>query len=155
MFPFHRDLVYPPVKKKAGRGFHGYPAATLAFYGPDDSRATKAVVALIPAEDAEPTELEKLFVESGDVRRDPVSGDRVLAFLKRHGVVSVILAERVIGCPHEEGIDYPEGAKCPSCPFWHDKDRWTGETLEAAEKTPTAPAGEPAGDPGPASGESA
>ncbi len=145
MFPFHPDLVYPPVRKKAGRGFHGYPAATLAFYGPDDSRATKAVVALIPGKDAEPTEMEKLFVESGDVRRDPVSGDRVLAFLRRHDVKSVILAERVIGCPHEEGVDYPLGEKCPSCPFWHDKDRWTGETLEAGE--------EAAGEPGPPSGE--
>jgi hypothetical protein len=27
----------------------------------------------------------------------------------------------------EEGIDYPEGSKCPECPFWADRDRFTGE----------------------------
>lgn len=140
MPPLDRDLVYPPVRKKAGRGFHGYPAATLAFYGPDDARATKAVVSLIPAEGAEPTEMEKFLVASGDVRRDPVSGDGVLAFLKRHGVESVVLAERIIGCPHEEGVDYPESGKCPSCPWWHDRDRWTGETLgEGEESGPEGP----------------
>jgi len=27
----------------------------------------------------------------------------------------------VIGCPHEEGIDYPLGEDCPFCPFWKGK----------------------------------
>jgi hypothetical protein len=27
----------------------------------------------------------------------------------------------VIGCPHEEGIDFPEGQECPYCPFWRGK----------------------------------
>lgn len=44
-----------PLKKKANRGFRGYPAATIAFYGPDDRRASKASVAIVPAEGAEPT----------------------------------------------------------------------------------------------------
>jgi hypothetical protein len=35
---------------------------------------------------------------------------------------------RIIGCPHEEGIDY-EGATCPACPFWAGRDRWTGKRL--------------------------
>ncbi|SEJ90916.1 hypothetical protein SAMN05192539_102313 [Paraburkholderia diazotrophica] len=29
------------LAKKARRGFCGYPVATVAFYGPDDRRATK------------------------------------------------------------------------------------------------------------------
>jgi hypothetical protein len=36
------------------------------------------------------------------------------------------MPDRIIGCPHEEGIDYPLGSTCPLCPFWKDKDRWTG-----------------------------
>jgi hypothetical protein len=38
------------------------------------------------------------------------------------------MTDRIIGCPHEEGIDY-EGAACPACPFWAGRDRWTGERV--------------------------
>jgi len=39
----------PPsvLQKKARKGFRGYPAATVAFYGPDDLRATKVAVAIV------------------------------------------------------------------------------------------------------------
>ena len=30
-------------------------------------------------------------------------------------------AEIVVGCPHEEGIDFPLGGDCPLCPFWNGK----------------------------------
>jgi hypothetical protein len=49
--------------------------------------------------------------------------------LQEHGVLTVAMADRIIGCPHEEGIDYPEGAACPLCPFWKGRDRWTGERV--------------------------
>jgi hypothetical protein len=39
------------------------------------------------------------------------------------------LADRIIGCPHEEGVDYPEGQSCPRCPFWAHRDRWSGELI--------------------------
>jgi hypothetical protein len=29
-----------------------------------------------------------------------------------------VAPNRIIGCPHEEGIDYPLGRTCPQCPFW-------------------------------------
>ncbi|MGH9387747.1 MAG: DUF1186 domain-containing protein [Vicinamibacterales bacterium] len=38
-------------------------------------------------------------------------------------------SERIIGCPHEEGIDYPMGRSCPRCPFWADIDRFTHEPV--------------------------
>lgn len=140
MRPSHDELVYEPVRKKGRRGFRGYPAATIAFYGPDDERASKVAVAVIPEEGAEPTLLERFRTQTGDVRRDPVVGDAVLAFLRKHGILTVLLSGRIIGCPHEEGVDYPEGGKCPSCPWWHDKDRWTGETLgEGEEPGPDGP----------------
>ena len=33
--------------KKAKKGFRGFPLATIAFYGPDRSRATKLTVGII------------------------------------------------------------------------------------------------------------
>ncbi|HEX7362293.1 MAG TPA: hypothetical protein VF283_17515 [Bryobacteraceae bacterium] len=54
----------------------------------------------------------------------------ILAFLRQHGAKSIAMADRIIGCPHQEGIDYPEGEVCPQCPFWAHRDRWTGENLQ-------------------------
>ena len=46
---------------------------------------------------------------------------------EEHRVKQVIAVERIIGCPHEEGLDYPEGMKCPLCPFWSNRNRFTHE----------------------------
>jgi len=119
-----------PLKKKAKHGFKGYPIATVAFYGPNDSRASKVAVSIINAEDAEPSFLERWFLEEGDVRADPSITDQIVGFIQGHGAKSVSMADRIIGCPHEEGTDYPEGQVCPQCPFWANRDRWTGELLQ-------------------------
>jgi hypothetical protein len=29
--------------------------------------------------------------------------------------------DRNMGCPHEEGEDFPDGEDCPFCPFWAGK----------------------------------
>ena len=60
-----------PLKKMARHGMRGYPAATVAYYGPDDTRATKVAVGIVPAEGAEVTTLERWFSLTGDVRTDP------------------------------------------------------------------------------------
>lgn len=39
------------------------------------------------------------------------------------------MVDKIIGCPHEEGKDYPMGKKCPQCPFWVNRDRWTVEII--------------------------
>ena len=41
------------LRKKAKRGLRGWPLATIAFYGPNLSQATKAAVGIIPSENAE------------------------------------------------------------------------------------------------------
>ena len=48
-----------------------------------------------------------------DVRHDPAIGEQVVAFLKTRAVRSTVVADGIIGCPHEEGVDYPEGKYCP------------------------------------------
>jgi hypothetical protein len=118
-----------PVKKKARRGFRGYPVATVAFYGPDNTRATKVAVGIVPGEGAEAEEMERWFTQEGDVRTDPEIAREILEFIERHSAKSVVMTDRIIGCPHEEGVDYPTGQSCPQCPFWSYRDRWTGEIL--------------------------
>ena len=56
--------------------------------------------------------------------------DKVLAFLKDHAAKSVIVTDGLIGCPHEEGIDYPEGKSCPQCPYWAGHDRFARERIQ-------------------------
>ena len=92
--------------------------ATVAFYGPTADLATKIAVSIIPDERNSPDQLERWFSEGIDVRRDPVVGEQVLAFLRQHQARSVVVTDSVIGCPHEEGIDYPKGHSCPHCPYW-------------------------------------
>src|SRR5215831_21198328 len=95
-----------PLLKRARKGFRGYPVATIALYGPDDRRATKIAVGIVPREGAELDDLERWFVHDGDIRSDDEVTRQVRAFLAKHNVVSVTAVDRIIGCPHEEGIDY-------------------------------------------------
>jgi hypothetical protein len=116
------------LRKRAKRGLRGYPVATVALYGPDDSRATELTVGIVPAEDAEATELRRWFSEAADIRNDAGVAEEVLAFIDAAAARSIVMTDRIIGCPHEEGIDY-EGPTSPACPFWAGRDRWTGQRL--------------------------
>ena len=110
----------------ARRGNRGHPLATIALYGPDDRRVSKLVVSIIAYDGDEDGPMRKWFSQ-GDVRRDPGIQAEALEFIAANSVRSVVMADRIIGCPHEEGTDYPLGEECPQCPFWHGIDRWTGE----------------------------
>ena len=118
---------FAALRAKSRRGFRGYPVATVAYYGPDAARASKVAVAVIRAEGGEPSALERWHSDESDVRFDQEICGAVLDFLAAHPVKTVALSPGIIGCPHEEGIDYALGEKCPACPYWADKDRWTGE----------------------------
>jgi hypothetical protein len=118
------------------RGCVGNPGkvlgATLSLrsrYGPTATFATKIVVSIVSDEGREPDPLERWFSEDTDVRNNPAIGEKVVAFLKQHGARSVIATDGLIGCPHEEGIDYAEGKSCPQCPYWAGRDRFTGERI--------------------------
>jgi hypothetical protein len=117
------------LSKKAKRGFRGWPLATVALYGPDDSTATKLTVGIVPAEDADVTDLRRWLAKGQtDIRDDIQVAEEVLAFITEAGAKSVVMTDGIIGCPHEEGIDY-EGTTCPVCSFWAGRDRWTGKRL--------------------------
>ena len=109
----------------------GFPLATIAFYGQDDKVASKVVVGIVLSEKDhnDVAFMEKWFGTTQDVRSDRDITAQIVNFLERHEVHRVVMVDRIIGCPHEEGIDYPEGEKCPQCPFWANRDRWTGEII--------------------------
>ena len=117
------------LRKRARKGHRGYPVATVAFYGPDSSRASKVALGIILSEGGEAEILERWYSDTVDVRTDPQTNEQILDFIRRYEVASVALVDRIIGCPHEEGIDYPEGGKCPKCPYWATRDRWSGADI--------------------------
>jgi hypothetical protein len=117
-----------PLKRKASRGFRGFPVATLIYYGPDDARASKVAVGIVKSEGANP-EITRLFSD-GDAREDPGITHEILRVLQAESVKSVIATNRILGCPHEEGTDYPDGEVCPQCPFWARRDRFTGDLIQ-------------------------
>ena len=124
-----RSLFPKRLQKKAKRGFKGYPIGTVAFYGPDNRFASKVAVAVILGEDEEAAALERWHSEDEDVRISASIGEQMLAFFEHYGVRSVVMTDRIIGCPHEEGVDY-EGTTCPRCPFWARHDRFTHDIVD-------------------------
>ena len=111
----------------------GFPLGTVMMYGPTAQRATKYAVAVIPAPDAEPVALKRWFVAQGDIRDDTETANEITAFLKAHKVCETVVSDRITGCPHEEGVDYPLGRECPECPFWAETDRFTHEPKSPAD----------------------
>jgi len=66
--------------------------------------------AVVNAPGAEPGPLHRWITQVGDVRRDAATAAAVRAFFQEQGVKHVVSSERIIGCPHEEGVDYlPSG----------------------------------------------
>jgi hypothetical protein len=123
------DRFSKALRKKADRGFAGYPVATVAYYGPNDRVATKVAVGIVLGEDEEPAFLERWFSWGQDLRNDHDLNEKMITFIRGHAVKSVAMLGSIIGCPHQEGVDYPEDSKCPQCPFWANRDRWTGEVV--------------------------
>jgi hypothetical protein len=127
--PKSGGLENVPVRITGQRG--QYPIASLAYYGPDNTRATKLVVSVLRTPDEEDGPLHRWITQAGDIRNDQAISSEVESLLKQHGVKQRITTEHIIGCAHEEGKDYPTGGLCPHCPFWHNRDRFTHELLPA------------------------
>jgi len=112
------------LESKRRGGAKEHPVGTLIFYGPDDRHASKVVAAVVDEPGGNETVLERWVSDTMDVRMDPRIGREVTRFFDLHKVRRVASTPGLAGCPHEEGIDYPDGETCPRCPFWADKDRW-------------------------------
>lgn len=112
------------LTKHARKGHKGYPVATVALYGPTNKVATKLACGIIKTTGAEPDAMKK-WTSNSDIRKSETILGEVLAFIDENEVCSVAMVEEIIGCPHEEGIDYPEGKSCPQCKFWQSRDRFS------------------------------
>lgn len=122
--PSRRSLM-----SKVRRGFRGYPIITIAHYGPDDTKATKVAIGILKQEGVEEADiLDRFHSDNVDVRIDERINKRIVNLVREYPGCSVVMADRIIGCPHEEGTDYPDGEECLACPWWHGRDRWTGES---------------------------
>jgi hypothetical protein len=104
----HRKSKKPPQ----------YPIGTVALYGPDDKTTTKIAAGVILHDGAEA--ILKRWVAT-DVTTNPRIQQEMKDFFLQHGVQSVAMSEGNMGCPHEEGLDFPHGEDCPFCPFWKGK----------------------------------
>ena len=122
-----RERHTKALRKKADHGVSGYPVATVAYYGPNDKRATKVAVGIVAGDDQDPMALERWFSDGADLRRDHEVNEKIMGFIREQGAKCVVIADRIMGCPHEERVDYPEGEKRPTCPFWASRNRFTGE----------------------------
>jgi hypothetical protein len=100
------------IAKKAKLGVRSFPVGTIAFYGPDNRHEGGG--GYHPAPQSETTALRRWFVETGDVRKSDTIFAEITTFLREHGVHSVAMADGILGCPHEEGIDYPKAALAPT-----------------------------------------
>ncbi|CAM2832316.1 hypothetical protein [Pseudoalteromonas distincta] len=114
--------------KKTRKGNKGYPIATIAFYGPKRDLASKAVCAIIMHEGAAAEPMKKWFA-STDLRKSELVMSEILNFIDANEAKSVSMIQEVIGCPHEEGIDYPVGCYCPECNYWKGRDRFSAEMV--------------------------
>ena len=123
------DFNRRKFQKKAKRGFVGFPVATISFYGPDNIFASKVAVGIVQADGEEPSVLERWTNQTTDVRNDPSIISRILEFITANGAKSIVSPDKIIGCPHEEGIDYPEGEGCPKCKYWIGRDRFAGNIV--------------------------
>lgn len=95
------------------------PLITGAFYGPSDGQATKLVLSFIPSPVGDAATIERWLAE--DVLADDRVSEQARLFLHAHAAAGITVTGGTVGCPHEEGTDYPDGGDCPRCPFWKGK----------------------------------
>jgi hypothetical protein len=106
------------LERRAREGFKGYPLGIIAFYGYNDKSAVKAVIGIVEEAGGSPAHIRKWVSEKGDLRKDVPSIKELFRYIEAHHVQSVALTPGIYYCPHEPGIDFPEGGTCPRCSFW-------------------------------------
>jgi hypothetical protein len=94
-----------------------FPIGTIAYFGPDDQNVTKIVVAILPDENSDP--VVRKWVGEG-VAQNKEAAIEIGNFFKNRAVQNIVMTDGIIGCPHEEGVDFPIGKSCTKCEFWLD-----------------------------------
>ena len=99
-----------------------FRTGTIAYYSPDDKTVTKIIVGITVGAGKNLIDTKKWSSESKDIKNDSQILGEISAYLNLSKADSDARIERVLGCPHEAGIDYPDGTTCQACPFWANKD---------------------------------
>ena len=120
--PVNQTAATELLRQKGRKLSPGYPIATVAYYGPNEDIATKVAVGIVSKRD-DVIDMKHWFLEDGDIRFDDGINRQILDFVKRKRAKRVAITDGIMGCPHEEGIDYPEGEVCPECSYWANRDR--------------------------------
>jgi hypothetical protein len=97
-----------------------FPIGALVYFGPDDKTITKIVAVVILSSESDP------ILRSWDGNDVSTNGEVVFEisnYFNKFQVNEVVMTEGVVGCPHEEGVDYPAGEACPYCPYWSEKSK--------------------------------
>lgn len=109
----------PHGRRASKRDLQASPLITVAFYGPNDDRATKVAISFIPEGSGNPSAMERWVSE--DVLGDDKVLEETRAFLASHTAAGITVTGGTIGCPHEAGDDFVPGGDCPLCAFWGGK----------------------------------
>jgi hypothetical protein len=89
------------LREQSKRRKPGGTIGTIAFYGPDNRYARKVAVGILPEGATEVTILERWYEDKLDIRIDPRIGEEAAAVLRQHDVHRDLVADSIIGCPHE------------------------------------------------------
>ena len=93
-----------------------FPLATITYHGPSPGLATKITVGILKDKKQVPI-IKSWFGDN--IAEDEEAAKEIALFIQEHDVARVLTSEWVLSCPHEEGLDYPEGMNCPRCPDWN------------------------------------
>ncbi len=126
------QLLLLSFRSRAALGWGALPAIFIVtlgwfFHGQDDFPVlTKTGLAQVIREAAWEHALagsaeEPWPLENASQTTNPKVQQEMKAFFQQHGVKSVAMSDGNMGCPHEEGEDFPVGKDCPFCPFWKGK----------------------------------
>jgi len=96
------------------------PVATVLLYGPDRHTASKLVVRIVERHSGKVMVERSWTSTTADIRFDQAIYQQALDYIKEQNAEQVVMSDRISGCPHVEGTDYPVGHPCPYCPAWQD-----------------------------------
>ena len=94
-----------------------FPLGMIVYFGPDDKTVTKILGIVLV--DAQNDPITKQWLGE-NIAENPKTISAIGNFFQKYCVSDVVMTEGVIGCPHEEGLDYPLGGECAECTFWRD-----------------------------------
>ena len=125
--PGGRSVSQAP-EKESPKGIARMADCDGCLLWPEPGSSDKGCCGIVPSENTAAQELRAWLVDRGDIRSDLGIAREILEFIEEHQVRSVVMTDGIIGCPHQEGIDY-EGEWCPVCEFWHGRDRFAGQRV--------------------------